>query len=201
MDTHGSIEINGCAAGGCVSSGGIVHHGDGGSPHRNAVIRALSEEAQAAGMMIESMRSLFGDDDEIINTAVEGETGLHEALSSALTRLAEIDALNVSIGTMLSSLQQRRDRLSKQADGIRTAMCMAMEMGAIKKLELPLATVSLRSVAPAVEITDESAIPSVYWKPQPPKLDKRELLKALKEYDLPGACLTPPSTIISVRFA
>jgi hypothetical protein len=144
------------------------------------------------------MRALVGDDEEMIETAVEGETNLHEALETALTRLAEIDALRDGINAVMDGLQLRDARLKSQRESIRTAMMIAMEMGQIKRLELPLGTLSLRTVAPAVEITDEAAIPSRYWKAQDPKIDKRELLKALKTGPVAGAQLTPPSTTISV---
>jgi hypothetical protein len=137
----------------------------------------------------------------MIDTAVEGETNLHEALAEALGRLAEIRALQEGIDTLVKSLEARSQRLGAQYASIRTAMTVAMECDEVKKLELPLGTLSLRTVAPAVEITDEAAIPAQYWKAQDPKLDKRELLKALKDDAIPGATLTPPSTTISVRFA
>lgn len=176
-------------------------HGTGGEPKKAAVIRDLSEQSLAARALVESMRALIGDDDEIIDTAVEGETDLHEALAAALGRLAELDALRLSIDTLMSSLQARGERLAKQREAIRTAMCVAMECGAVKTIEMPLGTVSMRTVAPAVEVTDESAIPAVFWRPQAPKLDKRMLLQALKSGAVAGACLTPPSTTISVRFS
>lgn len=184
-----------------LDTGGVAHNGHGGAVARASVIHALSEQSQAARSLIENMRVLVGDDDELIETAVEGETDLHEALAAALSRLAELGALQDSIATMIGSLQARKQRLTAQYEAIRTAMAVAMEMGEVKKLELPLGTISLRSVAPAVEITDEAAIPARFWKAADPRLNKKDILAALKDGPVAGAQLTPPSSTISVRFA
>lgn len=40
---------------------------------------------------------------------------------------------------------------------------------------------------PSVDIKDEKLIPKEFWIPQPDKLDKQNLLKALKIQDIPGA--------------
>lgn len=195
VETTGNGHHNG------IDPGSVVPQRDGGGSSRSSIVHELSEQGKAARLLIEGMRALVGEDDEMIETAVEGETNLHEALYEAMRRLAEIEALGSAIGEMIDKLKARKERFAKQADSIRTAMCVAMEIGEVKKLEFPIGTVSLRSVPPSVQIDDESAIPARFWKTRDPQIDKRELLKALKDETIPGASLSAPGTTISVRFA
>lgn len=202
MQGQAIVETNGAGGHNGLDTGGVGNVGHGGASSRASIVHALAEQSQAARSLIENMKALVGDDDELIETAVEGETNLHEALETALNRLAELNAIQESISTLMETLRARNERLASQREAIRTAMAIAMEMGAVKKLELPLGTLSLRTVAPTVEITDEAAIPARFWKPQDPKLDKREVAKALKDgLSVPGAQMSPPTTTISVRTA
>lgn len=201
MQDQNAVEIQGNGHHNGVDTGSVVPHRDGGGAARSSIVHELSEQGKAARLLIEGMRALVGEDDEMIETVVEGETNLHEALYAAMRRLAEIEALDSAIGDMIDKLKARKERFAKQADAIRTAMCVAMEIGEVKKLEFPIGTVSLRSVPPSVQIDDESAIPARFWKTRDPQIDKRELLKALKDETIPGASLSAPGTTISVRFA
>jgi hypothetical protein len=50
-----------------------------------------------------------------------------------------------------------------------------------KKLERPLATVTLKAVAPKLNLVDEAAVPSPYWRQPEPELDRKALTDALKQ--------------------
>jgi len=96
----------------------------------------------------------------------------------------------------------RRERLRKQAEGIRTALAAAMAHSGVKKLETPLATVSLRAVAPSVVVVDEAEIPAAFWKRGDPKLDRKALLESLKDKrPVPGAQLSNGGETLAVRWA
>ena len=70
----------------------------------------------------------------------------------------------------------------------------------IKKLVAPDFTASLRLGAPALDILAEERIPPVYWKPQPPKLDRLGLMAALKGgIEIQGAALGAPQVQLNVR--
>lgn len=164
------------------------------------VLTTLNTEAQAATALIQSLNYLLADDDEARADAVEGETNLNEAISDAVKRLAELESMGVAIMGMISDLNARKVRFEAQYERIRTAIGMAMEAVNLRKLELPVATISLKAVPPKVEITDESIIPAVFFKTQEPRLDKREVMKALKDKkDVPGAILSNGGLTISVR--
>ena len=61
-------------------------------------------------------------------------------------------------------------------------------------------TVSVRAGSPTLEIMSEKDVPSPYWKPQPPKLDRLSLINALKSgARVAGAVLMPAKLQLSVR--
>ena len=164
------------------------------------VLVSLHTETQAAAALVQSLNYLLADDEEARADAVEGETNLNEEIAGAVKRLIELEAMRTTISTMIADLKTRNHRFEAQHERIRTAIGMAMEAVNLRKLELPTATISLKAVPPKVEITDESIIPAVFFKTQEPKLDKLELMKALKDKkDVPGAILSNGGLTISVR--
>jgi hypothetical protein len=165
-------------------------------------LHALHVETEAAKALLANLRDIIGDDDQAQADAVEGETSLIEAIESGLTRLTELNELHSGIAALIANLKDRGERFERQRDNIRTAICAAMEAGNIKKHEFALATVSLRAVPPKVEITDESLVPSKFFKQPEPKLDKKAVLDALKAKEVvPGAVLSNGGLTVSVKGA
>ncbi len=49
-------------------------------------------------------------------------------------------------------------------------------------------------------VLDEASIPSIYWEPRDPKLDRATLTSDLKQgTDVAGATLSSPEPVLSVR--
>jgi hypothetical protein len=164
------------------------------------ISRELQIQGEAARNLLLNVRDVIGDDEDMIATAVEGETNLKEAISSAVDRIAELNGHQEALEIRIKALQERRDRFEDQAARIKAAVHVAMGQGELRKLELPQATLSVRAVPPKAEITDESLIPSKFWKPQDPKLDKKAVLDALKaEEAVPGATLSNGGETLSIR--
>ena len=165
------------------------------------IAHTLNREAEAAASLIASMKDVLAGDDDLTSDTIEGETNLVEAINHAVARLAEIDAHNDAIKTQISNLKKRSDRFDAQAERLRAAVTLAMEMATLKKLELPIATVSLRSVPPKVIIASEADVPSTFWKQPDPVLDKKAIMEALKaKTPVPGAELSNGGMSIQVRF-
>jgi hypothetical protein len=97
-------------------------------------------------------------------------------------------------------MQERMHRIEYQADKKRMIVSSIMERAAIKKLAEPDFTASLRAVPPSLLVNDEAQIPAGFWKPQPPKLDKRALIAALTSgQSVPGALMGNGGTTLTVR--
>lgn len=142
-------------------------------------------------------------DEDAITITLASETNLLEVIGAGVERVSLIETLGASIDTLIESLKSRRQRLDMQAERIRTAIGVAMEATSLKKLELPMWAISLAKKPAGLIVTDESAIPSNFFKlppPPAPKLDKKAVLDALKAgQTVPGATLDNGGSIVKIR--
>lgn len=189
-----------------------IHSGSGGDTdnavadtRRNPTGRIgyrLEAEAQAARDLVNTIReTLTDDDDELIHDMIEGETSLLEVIHDAIDRIAMLESFDASLKARMEEMSGRRKRFAAQVDLIRAAVHHAMSLTGEKRFEFADATVSLRKT-PATLIVDEPAdIPSQFWEPQPPKLDRRKLLDYLKNNNgiCAGASMSAPGETVSIR--
>ena len=156
-------------------------------------------EAQSARVLLDNLRDVLGDDDDAAADAIEGETNFKEACAKAVERLAELDAHDTALQAHIEKMRSRRERLQTQAGAIRAALAAGLSQVGIKKLELPIATLSCRPIAAGLVITDEASIPAEFWKRGDPKLDRKALLAALKEnHPIAGATLSNGGETIAI---
>ena len=100
----------------------------------------------------------------------------------------------------LSDMQERMTRLQRRADRKRELVTSTMIEADLKKLTESDFTVSLRSSPPPLQVIEESSIPKKFWRPQPPKLDRKKLIDWLKGgNEIPGAVLGNDGFTIAVR--
>lgn len=150
--------------------------------------------------MLADMADLLGDDAELIANTIEGETKLVDVMQAAFRRIAELNGLMSGIDSMVADLKHRGERFERQRDTLRQLLCEAMSVAEMKRLETPHGTASLRAVPPKAEIINEADIPSKFWKPQPPKLDKKSVLDALKANEpVPGATLSNGGVTVAIK--
>lgn len=169
------------------------------APQRSA--QQLANEVAAAKALRDSLRAIT-DDDETVRDTIEGETNLHEAIAGVMGWLRNDEILITGIDRMQETLSARKERLKNRIGYYRAAIEQAMTIGELSTLELPDATLSVRRVAPKLEIVKESDIPAAYWKPQDPALDRKALADALKAGEaVPGAMLGNGGITLSVRRA
>jgi hypothetical protein len=139
-------------------------------------------------------------DNETLRDTVEGLTNLPELLARILRSHLDDLALVAALRARILDMQERFARLEARADKKRALVASVMERADIKKLTEPDFTASLRQLPPGLVVVDERAIPEPFWRPQPPKLDRKGLLAALNAGQaIPGAALGNGSTTIAVR--
>ena len=153
--------------------------------------RAIRDRIQAEDPQI---------DQQTLADTVEGLTDLREILTAiiraALTDLALASGLEGRIGEM----QARRNRLQDRAAKRRQIAKDVMAELDLKKLSAPDFTASIRPGTPALMVIDEAAVPSIYWEPREPRLNRQELVTDLKQgAEIAGVALSNPEPVLSVR--
>jgi hypothetical protein len=160
----------------------------------------IKNEGEAAAALLANIRDVVGNDEDAVQDAIEGETNFKELASEAVERIALLNVYMKSLDDGIAKLAARRDRFENQAALIKTALSAAMTTAEIDRLELPNATLSVKALPAKAVITDEALIPSKFWKPSDPKLDRKAVLDALKAGDaVSGAALSNGGTTLQIR--
>lgn len=161
------------------------------------------KEAKAVAALRESHAALLADGDpELLLDTVEGETSLLEAIDRLLLSITESDGLAEGARRAAAEIESRAERFKKRAQSARAMIEQALMIAELDKLERPAGTLSLVRRAPKLELTEESEIPSEFWKAGDPKLDKKALSEALKEgRAVPGAVLSNCAPSLTIRTA
>ena len=139
-------------------------------------------------------------DEETLVDTLEGITDLHEMIAAVIRSALVDEALQAGLRSRLEEMRQRLARLEERGAKKRQLALDAMCDVGLKKLEQPDFTASARAGMPPLIIMSEGEVPSDYWVPQPPKLDRQSLLADLKRGDvIPGAELGNPKPCLAVR--
>ena len=139
-------------------------------------------------------------DEETLLDTLEGITDLHEAISAVMRARLNDLTLASALKSRISNMQDRLSRIDIRAEAMKTAIVTVMDRAGIKKITDPEFTLSLRPVSPGLKLTNEALIPDEFWSPQPPRLNRRDLLITLKAGDVvSGAVLGNGGMTISVR--
>ena len=70
----------------------------------------------------------------------------------------------------------------------------------LKKLSAPDFTASIRPGTLPCMVIDEAAVPSIYWEPREPRLNRHGLANDLKQgAEIAGVALSNPEPVLSVR--
>lgn len=149
----------------------------------------------------EQLRSQFPEaDEETLADTLEGLTSLPEMLAALARSSLEDQSLGAALRQRLDDMRSRLQRLEHSVDAKRKVLASVMERAQLRKLTEPDFTLSLRQTPPGLVVQDEAAVPADYWKPQPARLDRQQLLSRLKAgFEVPGASLGNGGVTVSVR--
>lgn len=112
---------------------------------------------------------------ESINDSIEAKADGYIAVSKTLE--AENDAIDIEI----KRLQERKKKNNNGIERLKSTLLDAMEYTGKTKFKTELHNYSIRNNAPSIQIKDDTKIPKQFYVEQEPKLDKRELLKFVKD--------------------
>ena len=139
-------------------------------------------------------------DEQTLADTVEGLTDLHEILAAIVRAALADEALATGLKGRITEMQERLERLQERATKRRQIVKDTMVELDLKKLTAPDFSVSIRPGMPALLVIDEAAVPSIYWEPREPRLDRQGLLAELKQgAEITGVTLSNPEPVLSVR--
>lgn len=139
-------------------------------------------------------------DEQTLLDTLEGATDLHECLLALDEANIEDEILLEGLSAKIAQLDARRSRIKQAIESRRGLILVCMENAELQQVKGPCATISVRKTPPALQITDEAAIPSAYWKAQDPKLDKKAVKEALDRKEaVPGAALDNGGVSLTIR--
>ena len=139
-------------------------------------------------------------DDETLSDTLEGLSDLPQMVEAIVRSSLEdeclIEALKLRIETMDARLTRFKERFAKK----RELSAWAMRSAGIDKIEVVDFSVSLSEGAFKADVPDASKLPEAFLIPVPPKVDRTNLLAALKNGDVvEGASLVRGEAYITVR--
>lgn len=139
------------------------------------------------------------EDEVLWMDTLEGETNIDKVINKLLSNIADDGELADSVADTIRKMQERKKRFEKRVEFNRALIQHILETANIKKMELPLGTVSLRAKPASVLIFDESAIPDKYMriKKEPDKTAIKAALESKEEVS--GALLSNGGIGLTVR--
>jgi hypothetical protein len=139
-------------------------------------------------------------DDQTLADTVEGLTDLHEIVQAIIRSALADEALATGLKGRIAEMEDRLRRLQDRASKRRQIAKDVMVELDLKKLTAPDFTASIRPGMPALMVIDEAAVPSIYWEPREPRLNRQELANELKQgAEIAGVTLSNPEPVLSVR--
>jgi Siphovirus Gp157 len=153
--------------------------------------RAIRERLRAEDRQI---------DDQTLADTVEGLTDLHEIVTAIIRSALADEALATGLKGRIAEMEDRLARLQDRASKRRQIAKDVMVELDLKKLTAPDFTASIRPGMPALMVIDEAAVPSIYWEPREPRLNRQGLTADLKQgAEITGVTLSNPEPVLSVR--
>jgi hypothetical protein len=139
-------------------------------------------------------------DEQALADTVEGVTDLHEILTTVIRSALADEALATGLKGRIAEMEDRLGRLQDRASKRRQIAKEVMVDLDLRKLTAPDFAASIRPGTPALTVIDEAAVPSIYWEPREPRLNRQELANDLKQgAEIAGVALSNPEPVLSVR--
>ncbi len=154
------------------------------APHalHRSIDAAIALRQELSKLVVgEASGDLTPDDLLTLQDTFDGQTTLDAEIRRAVLAIEEDEILIGGIKARETELKNRRLRIEKRIEATRGLIEQAMTIAEWSKHEMDIGTVALAKAAPRLEIEDESQIPSQFWKPADPTLDKAGLKKVLTE--------------------
>lgn len=120
-------------------------------------------------------------DEEILKDTLESiNDAIEDKADGYIAVVKSLEADNKAIDEEIKRLRQRKTSNSNGIKRLKESLQDAMEVTGKTKFKTALNSYSIGNNPPSLDISDESHIPESYWVPQAPKINKKDLLQAIK---------------------
>lgn len=134
---------------------------------------------------------------QIMEMIEEGQEGLEDTLESLNDAIEDkavgyakvmrnLEAQASAIKEEEKRLSDRRKSIENNVKRMKESLQENMVHNDMKKIKTDLFTFNIQKNPPSLSIENEELIPKRFYEEQLPKLNRKELLKELKESDIPG---------------
>lgn len=121
-------------------------------------------------------------DEQTLKDTLEAiQVSLEEKVDGYAAVIKNFDAENVAIDLEIKRLQERKRINVNAISRLKENLMYSLEQTGQKKIKTALNTATIRNNAASLDVTSEDNIPKEFYIEQDPKLDKRELLRYVKE--------------------
>ncbi|WP_438798142.1 siphovirus Gp157 family protein [Staphylococcus pseudintermedius] len=121
-----------------------------------------------------------GEESALIDTLQSINDALEEKADGYVAVIKTLEADNVAIDEEIKRLRQRKTSNQNGISRLKESLQFSMESTGKEKFKTALNSYSIANNPPSLDVVEESLIPTEYWVSQAPKLNKKDLLKDIK---------------------
>lgn len=123
-------------------------------------------------------------DEQLLNDTLESiNDALEDKADGYVSVIKSLESDNKAIDDEIKRLQQRKITNKNGIDRLKESLKASMESTGKTKFKTALNSYNIQNNPPSLNVVEEKHIPSDFWLSQAPKLDKKSLLKHIKEND------------------
>src|SRR6185437_5701204 len=165
------------------------------------VSTSLDRERHAAIALVAQVKEAFGEDEQTICDAIEGQTNFNEAVLAMAEKAKEYEGYAETCANRIGEIKARKERFEHTVEKIRHAIGAAMMDLGIKSIPGATLTVSARHGAPGVLISNEELLPDWAWLYSVVRKQDTAAIKeaVLMGQTVPGAVKTNGIPIVTLR--
>lgn len=143
------------------------------------------EEKKNLKWMIQDVRNARANismlDPADVSAQLDATENLEQDLLLLCDEITEYENQAEALKLYMKDIQARKSRLERSAETLRNIILQAMDINGLETIPGIAATLSISRKKPTIKVTDEALVPSRFFKPQAPKLDKKALAAEYKE--------------------
>lgn len=165
---------------------------------RDVTADNLRRQSEAARALLDAIA--VGDDADLTNDMIEGETTLLEAVDRAISEIDECGVMAVGLKAKEAEFATRRTRVERRTETLRGLLEQALLVSGVSTIKTATATLTVKTVPPKPIIHDESQLPAKFWRTPDPVLDRVAVNKSVKAGEIPsGVSMTNGTTSLQIR--